>query len=94
VGVLAAVTIATACVIPGTTADGLAKIPEGNRKMVLLEHPTGDFAVEIELSGTTDDPKIERAALLRTARKLFEGNILIPGRVWDGKNAALETATA
>jgi 4-oxalomesaconate tautomerase len=94
VGVLAAVTVATACVIPGTTAVGLAKLPEGNRKMVLLEHPTGDFAVEIEISGTPDDPKIERAALLRTARKLFDGNILIPGRVWDGKKVSLEVATA
>jgi 4-oxalomesaconate tautomerase len=93
VGVLAAVTIATACAIPGTTADGLAKLPDGNRKMVLLEHPTGDFAVEIELSGAPTAPTIERAALLRTARKLFEGNILIPGRVWDGKNVAPEAAT-
>ncbi len=93
IGVLAAVTIATACVIPGTTADGLANVPGGNRKMIMLEHPTGDFAVEIEVSGPSHDPKIERAALLRTARKLFEGNILIPGRVWDGKNSNLETAS-
>ena len=94
IGVLAAVTIATACVVPGTTADGLAQVPEGSRKMVMLEHPTGDFAVEIEISGSVEDPKIERAALLRTARKLFEGKILIPGRVWGGKSATLETATA
>ena len=94
IGVLAAVTVATACVIPGTTADGLAEVPEGTRKMIMLEHPTGDFAVEIEVSGPADDPKIERAALLRTARKLFEGKILIPGRVWNGKGVALETAPA
>jgi 4-oxalomesaconate tautomerase len=94
IGVLAAVTVATACVIPGTTADGLAAVPEGTRKMILLEHPTGDFAVEIEVSGPAGDPKIERAALLRTARKLFEGKILIPGRVWDGRGVVLETATA
>ena len=87
-------TIASACVIPGTTADGLANVPEGSRKMIMLEHPTGDFAVELEISGPAEMPKIERAALLRTARKLFEGNILIPGAAWDGKAQALETATA
>jgi 4-oxalomesaconate tautomerase len=94
IGVLAAVTVASACVIPGTTADGLADVPEGSRKMLMLEHPTGEFAVEVELSGPPEMPKIDRAALLRTARKLFEGNILIPGAAWDGKALALETATA
>ena len=94
IGVLAAVTIASACVIPGTTADGLANVPEGSRKMLMLGHPTGDFAVELEISGPAEMPKIERAALLRTARKLFEGNILIPGASWDGKAQALEAATA
>lgn len=92
IGVLAAVTVATACVIPGTTAYDLAKVPEGSRKLILLEHPTGDFAVEVEVSGSSGNPKIERAALLRTARKLFQGQIFVPGRVWDGKAKALETA--
>lgn len=94
IGVLAAVTIATACVIPGTTAYGLAKVPEGSRKLLLLEHPTGDFPVEIELTGPENAPKIERAALLRTSRKLFEGKIFVSGKVWDGKKTALETASA
>jgi len=94
IGVLAAVTVATACVFPGTVADGLAIVPEGSRKLLELEHPTGYFTVEIEVSGTKDEPKIERAALLRTARRLFEGKVLVPGDVWDGKaSKELETAT-
>ncbi|MEE8519703.1 MAG: PrpF domain-containing protein, partial [Dehalococcoidia bacterium] len=84
---LAAVTVATACVIPGTTADGLAEVPEGARKLLLLEHPTGDFAVEVEVSGAGAETSVDRAALLRTARPLMEGNILVPGNVWDGKKA-------
>ncbi len=87
IGVLAAVTVATACVIPGTTADGLAEVPEGARKLLLLEHPTGDFAVEVEVSGAGAETSVDRAALLRTARPLMEGNILVPGNVWDGKKA-------
>ena len=94
IGVLAAVTVATACVMPGTVAYGIAQTPDGVRKLLLLEHPTGDFPVEIETSGTTDEPKIERAALLRTARPLFEGKLLVPASVWDGAAQALEASTA
>ena len=62
--------------------------------MLELEHPTGYFSTEIEVSGSKDDPKIERAALLRTARRLFEGKVLVPTSVWDGKAGVLETAKA
>jgi 4-oxalomesaconate tautomerase len=94
IGVLAAVTVATACVFPGTTAYDMANLPEGKRKMIELEHPTGYFSTEIEVSGSTEDPKIERAAILRTARRLFEGKVLVPSSVWDGKTGVLEAARA
>lgn len=87
IGVLAAVTVATAALFPGTTAYEYAIRPEGGRKMLMLEHPTGDFAVEIEVGGTAQDPEIKRSALLRTARKLMEGEVLIPTSVWDGNGA-------
>jgi 2-methylaconitate cis-trans-isomerase PrpF len=40
---------------------------------VSVEHPTGEFtvALAIELEGAT--PQIRDAALLRTARRLFQG---------------------
>ena len=94
VGVLAAVTIATACVIPGTTAYDMAVVSEDARKFMKLEHPTGVFPAEIETSGSKKAPKIERAALLRTARRLFEGHVLVPDSVWDGRLQALESASA
>ncbi len=94
IGVLAAVTVGTACVFPGTTAYDMAKVPDGSRKLLELEHPTGYFSVEVEVSGSKDEPKIERAALLRTARRLFEGKILVPSSVWDGQQKVLESAKA
>lgn len=93
IGVLAAVTVATAAVFPGTTAYDYAVRPEGRRKMMELEHPTGYFSVELEVGGTEAEPIVERAALLRTARKLMEGAVYIPASVWDGK-PALAGATA
>ncbi len=94
IGVLAAVTVATACVVPGTTAYDMAVLPDGPRKLLELEHPTGYFTVEIEVSGPANSPKIERAALLRTARRLFEGKVLIPGSVWDGQTGKKVLQTA
>jgi 4-oxalomesaconate tautomerase len=73
IGVFAAVTVATACVLPGSVAEGIARVPEGRDRAISVEHPTGEFTVNLTVSGTKAKPVIERAGLLRTARKLFEG---------------------
>ena len=73
IGVLAAVTVATACVLPGSPAAAVARIPEGRVKTLSVEHPTGEFSVRLELGGTPELPSVERAGLLRTARLLFDG---------------------
>ncbi len=73
IGVFAAVSVATACVLPGTPAACAAKMPVGRVRTVTVEHPTGDFAVRLEVGGTDAAPVVERAGLLRTARALFDG---------------------
>ena len=73
IGVFAAVTVATACVLPGSVAEGIAIVPPGRDKSMSVEHPTGEFTVNLTVGGTKENPVIERAGLLRTARKLFEG---------------------
>ncbi|PVE25763.1 4-oxalomesaconate tautomerase [Microvirga sp. KLBC 81] len=74
IGVFAAVTVATACVLPGSPAARVASIPPGREKTLSVEHPTGEFSVMIEVGGTEAAPVVERAGLLRTARLLFEGH--------------------
>jgi 4-oxalomesaconate tautomerase len=73
IGVFAAVTVATACVLPGSPAARLAKLPEGRDKLLAIEHPSGVFDVRIAVGGTPERPIVERAGLLRTARLLFDG---------------------
>lgn len=73
IGVFAAVTVATAAVMPGSPAASMAKIPVGRIKTLSVEHPTGEFSVRLELEGPPDAPVVVRAGLLRTARKLFDG---------------------
>ncbi len=70
IGVLGAVSVATACLIPGTPAAAVASIPEGRRKTLSVEHPTGEMTCVLE---TDDAGAVVSAALLRTARKLMDG---------------------
>ncbi|MGE0603114.1 MAG: 4-oxalomesaconate tautomerase [Xanthobacteraceae bacterium] len=79
IGVFAAVTVATACVLPGSVAEGIANIPAGRDKSMSVEHPTGEFTVNLTVGGTKEKPVIERAGLLRTARKLFDGKTFAHG---------------
>jgi 4-oxalomesaconate tautomerase len=72
IGVLAAVSVATACVLPGSVASEVAHI-EDPAQPISLEHPTGTFEVVIDLDASTDPPTVPRAGVLRTARKLFDG---------------------
>lgn len=74
IGVLAAVTVATACVLDGSVTQGIARVPAAAVKAVSVEHPTGEFSVELEVDGQ----QVTRAALLRTARPIMRGEVLIP----------------
>ncbi|HEY1147398.1 MAG TPA: 4-oxalomesaconate tautomerase [Pseudoduganella sp.] len=81
IGVLAAVTVATACVLPGTVAEGVAVVPHGQRRTISVEHPTGEFSVELETDPERPG-KVTRAALLRTARLIMRGEVMVPAAAW------------
>ena len=83
IGVLAAVTVGTACVLPGSVTEGLAVVPAGTAKRVSVEHPTGEFSVELA-TDPADGTRVTRAALLRTARLLMRGQAMVPAAVWAG----------
>ncbi|QJC55400.1 4-oxalomesaconate tautomerase [Polaromonas vacuolata] len=80
IGVLAAVTVATACVLKGTVCEGVAVMPDGLSQVVSVEHPTGEFSVELGLD-PEDPQKVIRAALLRTARLLMRGEVMVASAV-------------
>lgn len=70
IGVLGAVSVATACLIEGSPAAEVAAIPDGPRKTLSVEHPTGEMSCVLEIG---DGGSVTSAALLRTARKLMDG---------------------
>ena len=72
IGVLAAVTVATAALIDGSPAAEVAVVPDGRRKSLAVEHPTGEMTCVLTMG---EDGQVESAALLRTARKLMDGTV-------------------
>ena len=86
IGVLGAVTVGTACVLPGSVASGIVSTPKGSVKRLSVEHPSGEFSLEIEVEeNSRGEVKVTRSSLIRTARALFRGEVLIPASIWDGK---------
>ena len=74
IGVLGAVTVATALLLPGGTGAELARLPASGH-VIDIEHPTGHLAVEVELDTAATPPRVLRAGVVRTARKLFDGTV-------------------
>ena len=69
---LGTVSVATACLIDGSPAAAVARVPEGGTKTLGVEHPTGitECVVTIDQAGQPVE-----AGMLRTARKLMDGEV-------------------
>ena len=86
IGVLGAVSIATACLIPGAVGHEMLRPRSGRAprsagtssidRVVTLEHPTGTFDAAVAItSGADGRPEVQRAGIVRTTRKLFDGRV-------------------
>ena len=72
IGVLGAVSVATAALMPGSPANDSLVQPDGGS--VRLEHPTGFFDAVVDVATGTDGlVEVRRAGIVRTARKLMDG---------------------
>ena len=72
IGVLGAVSVATAALLPGTPAAAVANLLPGSIKTIVIEHPTG----VTECVVTVDDAgQVVEAGMLRTARLLMDGKV-------------------
>ncbi|HUF80261.1 MAG TPA: 4-oxalomesaconate tautomerase [Burkholderiales bacterium] len=87
------VCIASACAIPGTVASQIAPLPPAPQGMVSIEHPQGMIVIDLDVDFTNQQQALRRAALIRTARRIFEGSVCVPEKIWAGKRAS-QPATA
>ncbi|PNH85577.1 4-oxalomesaconate tautomerase [Arthrobacter sp. AFG20] len=82
IGVLAAVTAATACVLDGSVAAAVATVSGGASRTISVEHPGGEFTVRLELD-PNDPTRVAQSALLRTARLIMAGDVMVPAHLWN-----------
>lgn len=82
-----AICVSVGAMLPGTITDDLVQRdlssdPGANTQAVSVEHPSGkiDIVLDIELDGA--DTKVNKAGLVRTARRLLRGELYVPSRIW------------
>lgn len=73
IGVLGAVSVASAAMLPGSPAAKVAQLTVTRSTQCEVEHPIGSMTVILE----SDAGQISSAAILRTARKLFDGLVFV-----------------
>lgn len=84
IGVLAAVSVATACILPKTIAKNIATLKaslntnNSSKNAFSVEHPTGEFTVNLETTKRKGKLIIQKSGVMRTARLLSKGVVFIP----------------
>lgn len=73
IGVLGAVSVATAALLPDGPAAEVAELDQGGT--IAVEHPSGTFEAVVEMATVDGAPVVERAGIIRTARKLMDGTV-------------------
>ena len=75
--------VAACVVLEGSVSDEFAIRPEGDDRVIVIEHPVGIFDVVLATTGTGRDLEVRSGGVIRTARKLMAGEVFAPARVLD-----------
>ena len=86
------VCIASACAIPGTIAAQLSPMPPAPQGQIRIEHPQGMIVIDLDVDFTGGKQELRRAALIRTARRIFEGSVCVPSKIWAGEKQPAKVA--
>lgn len=76
--------LASCALTPGSVSDGLLTRPENNPAELVLEHASGTIDVLVDFD-TDEGFSLNAAGLVRTARKLADGNVYVPATIWAGQ---------
>lgn len=78
--VTGALCLSAASIIPSTVVHRLARPNPTEPNLVTIEQPAGTLDIRLQIEGDLQvaEPRITSAGLIRTARKLFKGNVLLP----------------
>ncbi|MGI9373584.1 MAG: 4-oxalomesaconate tautomerase [Hyphomicrobiales bacterium] len=76
--------IASCVSAPGTIAANIADPSERGPIAITIEHPMGQMEINLAFDNDGGQFNLHSAGVLRTARKVMEGNLFIPSSVWQG----------
>ncbi|WP_043663838.1 4-oxalomesaconate tautomerase [Streptomyces xylophagus] len=76
IGVLGAASVAAGLLLPGGVGEGIAELPSQSDR-IRIEHPSGFLDIETSVDAGSEDsaPVVRRTAVVRTARKIFDGTV-------------------
>lgn len=77
--------LASCVLTPGTVAEGMAARSNDRPATVTLEHASGQIDVLVDYDLTGEGIELRSAGLVRTARLLARGEVMVPRSVWDGR---------
>jgi 4-oxalomesaconate tautomerase len=80
--VTGSICVASCAVLKGSVADGIAKPPLGDDREILIEHPAGMIDVALVTRGEGVSMKVISGGAIRTARKIMDGTVFVPGAVF------------
>jgi len=81
--VTGALAVATAAVLPGTVAHRFVEPRDFSGGVLAIEHPTGKIEVDLVTRANGGAPEVERASFVRTARRIFDGNVYVPAALFE-----------
>ncbi|MDP2699147.1 4-oxalomesaconate tautomerase [Thalassospira sp.] len=84
--VTGAICVASCAVLAGSITDGLSNLLPLPRQWITIEHPGGSIDVELTIEGSGPNLSVISGGVVRTARRLFEGRILVPETILEGTN--------
>lgn len=76
--------IAACALLPGSVAAGLAVAPKAGPANMRIEHPMGHMDVLMDFTRDGDALDLRSAGVLRTARLIARGAVMVPAAVWGG----------
>jgi len=79
--VTGAIGVSTAFALPGTVASGVDRQP--GQYMLSVVHPQGQIDLSVELRGVGEGAVVQQAAVVRTARKIMQGELYLPEYVYN-----------
>ena len=70
--------VAAAAAVDGTIANQMAVPSSANIREFVIEHPAGQLKVRLETAGNGLETEVVSAGVMRTARLIMRGDLMIP----------------